>query len=217
MIKVTDISTCGWDMAIMGMRAPHKSYAKSDSVYKDGVYQLGPNDIDLALRLCKAGTEHRKFLRMIHCQMKITAPLYFFKEQETYKVGTTSDSESTMHKIAAKEFTLDDFSHEHLSDFSSHPESVQDPLTILYSTIKTLNSCRECYIKEKDNFFWWQMIQLLPSSYNQTRFFDCSMETLLNICHQRKSHKLDEWREFVKIVLKEVPYLEAFYNSAYGG
>lgn len=208
MIKVTDISTCGWDMAIMGMRAPHKSYAKSDSVYKDGVYQLGPNDIDLALRLCKAGTEHRKFLRMIHCQMKITAPLYFFKEQETYKVGTTSDSESTMHKIAAKEFTLDDFSHEHLG-----LQSVR----VLKDTIKVMNDFREEFIKDYEKENWWQLIQLLPSSYNQTRFFDCSMETLLNICHQRKNHKLDEWREFVKIILKEVPYLEAFYNSAYGG
>ena len=208
MIKVTDISTCGWDMAVMGMRAPHKSYAKSDSVYKDGVYQLGPNDIDLALRLCKAGTEHRKFLRMIHCQMKITAPLYFFKEQETYKVGTTSDSESTMHKIAAKEFTLDDFSHEHLG-FQS--------VRVLKDTIKVMNDFREEFIKNHEKENWWQLIQLLPSSYNQTRFFDCSMETLLNICHQRKNHKLDEWREFVKIVLKEVPYLEAFYNSAYGG
>ena len=208
MIKVTDISTCGWDMAVMGMRAPHKSYAKSDSVYKDGVYQLGPNDIDLALRLCKAGTEHRKFLRMIHCQMKITAPLYFFKEQETYTVGTTSDSESTMHKIAAKEFTLDDFSHEHLG-FQS--------VRVLKDTIKVMNDFREEFIKNHEKENWWQLIQLLPSSYNQTRFFDCSMETLLNICHQRKNHKLDEWREFVKIVLKEVPYLEAFYNSAYGG
>lgn len=208
MIKVTDISTCGWGMAIMGMRAPHKSYAKSDSVYKDGVYQLGPNDIDLALRLCKAGPEHRKFLRMIHCQMKITAPLYFFKEQETYKVGTTSDSESTMYKIAAKEFTLDDFSHEHLG-----LQSVR----VLKDTIKVMNEFREEFIKDHEKENWWQLIQLLPSSYNQTRFFDCSMETLLNICHQRKNHKLDEWREFVKIILKEVPYLEAFYNSAYGG
>lgn len=208
MIKVTDISTCGWGMAIMGMRAPHKSYAKSDSVYKDGVYQLGPNDIDLALRLCKAGPEHRKFLRMIHCQMKITAPLYFFKEQETYKVGTTSDSESTMYKIAAKKFTLDDFSHEHLG-----LQSVR----VLKDTIKVMNEFREEFIKDHEKENWWQLIQLLPSSYNQTRFFDCSMETLLNICHQRKNHKLDEWREFVKIILKEVPYLEAFYNSAYGG
>lgn len=208
MIKVTDISTCGWDMAIMGMRAPHKSYAKSDSVYKDGVYQLGPSDIGLARRLCEAGTEHRKFLRMIHCQMKITAPLYFFKEQETYKVGTTSDSESTMYKIAAKEFTLDDFSHEHLG-----LQSVR----VLKDTIKVMNDFREEFIKDHEKENWWQLIQLLPSSYNQTRFFDCSMETLLNICHQRKNHKLDEWREFVKIILKEVPYLEAFYNSAYGG
>lgn len=208
MIKITNISTCGWDMAIMGMRAPHKSYAKSDSVYKDGVYQLGPSDIGLARRLCEAGTEHRKFLRMIHCQMKITAPLYFFKEQETYKVGTTSDSESTMHKIAAKEFTLDDFSHEHLG-FQS--------VRVLKDTIKVMNDFREEFIKDHEKENWWQLIQLLPSSYNQTRFFDCSMETLLNICHQRKNHKLDEWREFVKIILKEVPYLEAFYNSAYGG
>lgn len=207
MIKVTDISTCGWDMAIMGMRAPHKSYAKSDSVYKDGIYQLGPNDIGLARRLCKAGTEHRKFLRMIHCQMKITAPLYFFKEQETYKVGTTSDSESTMHKIAAKEFTLDDFSHEHLG-----LQSVR----VLKDTIKVMNDFREEFIKDHEKENWWQLIQLLPSSYNQTRFFDCSMETLLNICHQRKNHKLDEWQEFVKIILKEVPYLEVFYNLAYG-
>lgn len=208
MIKVTDISTCGWDMAIMGMRAPHKSYAKSDSVYKDGVYQLGPNDIDLALRLCKAGTEHRKFLRMIHCQMKITAPFYFFKEQETYKVGTTTDSESTMHSIEKDDFTIEDFSHDHLNG---------EAYSLLHEIIDFLNKHRREYCVNKNKEDWWQLIQILPSSYNQTRFFDCSMETLLNICHQRKNHKLDEWQEFVKIILKEVPYLEAFYNSAYGG
>lgn len=221
MLKVENVEVLGWEHAIRGMRNPKNSWAKSDSHYEcheydklsddcQKVYLLdeyipGPNDLNLMTRLRNAGTDHRKFMRMITVYLDITAPLYWWKEFDTYKVGTVANSCSTMHKIAAKEFTLDDFSHEHLSDFSSHPENVQDPLTILSSTIKTLNSCRECYIKEKDNFFWWQMIQLLPSSYNQKRTVMLNYEVLANMYKSRRNHKLDEWHTFCDWI-ESLPY-----------
>ncbi len=221
MLKVENVEVLGWEAAIRGMRNPMNSWEKSDSHYEcheydklsddcQKVYLLdeyipGPNDLNLMTRLRNAGTDHRKFMRMITVYLDITAPLYWWKEFDTYKVGTVANSCSTMHKIAAKEFTLDDFSHEHLSDFSSHPENVQDPLTILPSTIKTLNSCRECYIKEKDNFFWWQMIQLLPSSYNQKRTVMLNYEVLANMYKSRRNHKLDEWHTFCDWI-ESLPY-----------
>jgi hypothetical protein len=221
MLKVENVEVLGWEAAIRGMRNPMNSWEKSDSHYEcheydklsddcQKVYLLdeyipGPNDLNLMTRLRNAGTDHRKFMRMITVYLDITAPLYWWKEFDTYKVGTVANSCSTMHKIAAKEFTLDDFSHEHLSDFSSHPENVQDPLTILSSTIKTLNSCRECYIKEKDNFFWWQMIQLLPSSYNQKRTVMLNYEVLANMYKSRRNHKLDEWHTFCDWI-ESLPY-----------
>lgn len=227
MLKVENVEVLGWEHAIRGMRNPKNSWAKSDSgrCHKDlvrdcvtcvhhnsgyaacaaGGFDVGQNDFDLMTRLRNAGTDHRKFMRMITVYLDITAPLYWWKEFDTYKVGTVANSCSTMHKIAAKEFTLDDFSHEHLSDFSSHPENVQDPLTILSSTIKTLNSCRECYIKEKDNFFWWQMIQLLPSSYNQKRTVMLNYEVLANMYKSRRNHKLDEWHTFCDWI-ESLPY-----------
>lgn len=220
MLKIEHVEVVGWEAAIRGMRNPMNSWEKSDSLtctnckgclpgqecdrYNSGTF-IGPNDLDLMTRLRNAGTDHRKFMRMITVYLDITAPLYWWKEFDTYKVGTVANSCSTMHKIAAKEFTLDDFSHEHLSDFSSHPENVQDPLTILSSTIKTLNSCRECYIKEKDNFFWWQMIQLLPTSYNQKRTVMLNYEVLANIYKSRRHHKLDEWHTFCDWV-ETLPY-----------
>ena len=223
MLKVENVEVLGWEAAIRGMRNPMNSWEKSDSHYEcheydklsddcQKVYLLdeyipGPNDLNLMTRLRNAGTDHRKFMRMITVYLDITAPLYWWKEFDTYKVGTVANSCSTMHKIAAKEFTLDDFSHEHLSDFSSHPENVQDPLTILSSTIKTLNSCRECYIKEKDNFFWWQMIQLLPSSYNQKRTVMLNYEVLANMYKSRRNHKLDEWHTFCDWI-ESLPYSE---------
>lgn len=224
MLKIENTEVMGWEHAIRGMRNPKNSWEKSDSNWRyiapaqrenhilasysdDTEFWIGPNDADLMNRLRNAGTDHRKFMRMITVYLDITAPLYWWKEFDTYKVGTVANSCSTMHKIAAKEFTLDDFSHEHLSDFSSHPENVQDPLTILSSTIKTLNSCRECYIKEKDNFFWWQMIQLLPSSYNQRRTVMLNYEVLANMYKSRRNHKLDEWHTFCDWI-ESLPYSE---------
>lgn len=231
MLKVENVEVLGWEAAIRGMRNPMNSWEKSDSHYEcheydklsddcQKVYLLdeyipGPNDLNLMTRLRNAGTDHRKFMRMITVYLDITAPLYWWKEFDTYKVGTVANSCSTMHKIAAKEFTLDDFSHEHLSDFSSHPENVQDPLTILSSTIKTLNSCRECYIKEKDNFFWWQMIQLLPSSYNQKRTVMLNYEVLANMYKSRRNHKLDEWHTFCDWI-ESLPYSELITGEKKG-
>lgn len=235
MLKVENVEVIGWEHAIRGMRNPKNSWEKSDSgrCHKDlvrdcvtcvhhnsgyaacaaGGFDVGQNDFDLMTRLRNAGTDHRKFMRMITVYLDITAPLYWWKEFDTYKVGTVANSCSTMHKIAAKEFTLDDFSHEHLSDFSSHPENVQDPLTILSSTIKTLNSCRECYIKEKDNFFWWQMIQLLPSSYNQKRTVMLNYEVLANIYKSRRHHKLDEWHTLCDRI-ESLPYSTLITGTA---
>lgn len=223
MIKFEHPEVWGWEHAIRGMRNPMNSWDKSDSRFNYDIEAatvgdeepqyihigatIGYNDLSLMRRLIRAGSSHRKFLRQIIVSVDITAPLYWWKEFDTYKVGAVANSCSTMHKIAAKEFTLDDFSHEHLSDFSSHPENVQNPLTILSSTIKTLNSCRECYIKEKDNFFWWQLIQLLPQSYNQRRTVTLTYENLLNMVSQRRGHKLDEWHDFCDWVFT-LPYAE---------
>ena len=229
MVKVEDIETMGWRKAIKGMRNPLNSWDRSDSEfytvetvavedrYLIGGFTLGPNDLDLALRLIKAGPEHRKFLRMIHIQMDITAPLYWWKEMDTYKVATVSNSCSTMHKIHGKEFTLDDFSCENLSNFSSHPEQVVSPIDVLKNTIVTLNACRNEYLETKDKFFWWQLIQLLPSSYNQLRTWDGNMETVLSILHQRAHHKLDtDWEPFRQACFDNIPYCKEFYEAMYG-
>lgn len=238
MLKVENVEVLGWEHAIRGMRNPKNSWGKSDSLPCHILKELTPenyswrcagcknefdgrpncvivgkNDLTLMTTLRNAGTDHRKFMRMITVYLDITAPLYWWKEFDTYKVGTVANSCSTMHKIAAKEFTLDDFSHEHLSDFSSHPENVQDPLTILSLTIKTLNSCRECYIKEKDNFFWWQMIQLLPSSYNQKRTVMLNYEVLANIYKSRRHHKLDEWHTLCERI-ESLPYSKLITGTA---
>lgn len=239
MLKIENTEVMGWEHAIRGMRNPKNSWEKTDSypavdcgkcgkIEREDIckkedrdctgfecFEVGPNDLKLMTTLRNAGTDHRKFMRMITVYLDITAPLYWWKEFDTYKVGTVANSCSTMHKIAAKEFTLDDFSHEHLSDFSSHPENVQDPLTILSSTIKTLNSCRECYIKEKDNFFWWQMIQLLPSSYNQRRTVMLNYEVLANIYKSRRNHKLDEWHTFCDWI-ESLPYSELITGEKKG-
>lgn len=201
MISLSNAVVFGWHSAIMGMRNPMNSWSKSDSVfYSDFSCQIGQNDLDLMKTLIKSGTEHRKFLRMIHVQMDIEAPLYWWKEFETYKIGTVANSCSTMHKIAAKEFTLDDFSHEHLDRFSTE---------VLGWTIKALNGSREDYMKSKSKDDWWQMIQLLPSSYNQLRTVDLNYEVLLNQYFQRKDHKLDEWRIYCEQI-KCFPYLSDF-------
>ena len=217
MIKVENIEIFGLDGAMRGMRNPLNSWDKADTtVYQEHdkeFVNIGVNDLNLATRLIKAGTEHRKFLRMIHVQMDVTAPLYWWKEADTYKVGTTANSCSTMHKIAAKEFTLDDFSHDHLlNDAVVYNGYVST--SVLECVIGALNEFRNLYLETKDKRYWWQMIQLLPSSYNQRRTWDISMETLLSILHQRKNHKLDEWNEFRDICLEQVPYLKEFYEAS---
>lgn len=207
MISLSNAVVFGWHSAIMGMRNPMNSWSKSDSVfYSDFSCQIGQNDLALMKALIKSGTEHRKFLRMLHVQMDIEAPLYWWKEFETYKIGTVSNSCSTMHKIAAKEFALDDFSHEHVGDVPNC-----DPMyyAALEGTIMALNEARRCFIDTKDKKFWWQMIQLLPSSYNQLRTVDLDYEVLLNQYFQRKDHKLDEWRIYCEQI-KCFPYLNDF-------
>ena len=197
MISVTNPEVFGWKAAIRGMRNPMNSWDKSDSFEDQGDFIIGPNDMKLMWQLIRSGAEHRKFLRMIHAQMDVVAPLYWWKEFDTYKVGTVANSCSTMHKIHSKVFALNDFSHEHLTGKS---------LEVLQSTIDRLNFCREVYLKDKDKDLWWQMIQLLPSSYNQKRTIDLNYEVCRIIIHQRTGHKLDEWNQFVD-ALKNLDYM----------
>lgn len=192
------------EFIIEGMRNPMNSWEKSDSEYETAGYDivgfdLGENDHSLMQRLSNAGTEHRKYMRMMPVYVRITAPLYWWKEFDTYKVGTVANSCSTMHKIAEKEFTLEDFSCEHLSTVS---------LNYLRNCIEHLNFIRDVYNEDKSNKgAWWQMIQLLPSSYNQTRNVMLNYEVIANIHRQRKNHMLDEWREFCKWI-ESLPYSE---------
>lgn len=192
MLTIENVEIFGYKAAIRGMRNPMNSWSKSDS----NADLIGQNDEQLMLALAKA-PEERKYLRMIHVQFDVTAPLYWWKEFDTYKVGTVSNSCSTMHKIAAKEFTLDDFSHEHLDRFSTE---------VLGWTIKALNGSREDYMKSKSKDDWWQMIQLLPSSYNQRRTIDLNFEVLLKQYRERKNHKLDEWHIYCDWI-KEIALL----------
>lgn len=202
------------EFIIEGMRNPMNSWEKSDSEYVTAGYDivgfdLGENDHCLMQRLSNAGTDHRKFMRMFPVYVRITAPLYWWKEFDTYKVGTVANSCSTMHKIQAKEFTLDDFSCEHLDIRTK---------ALLDENVKTLNDYRKLYVRYNPDDFeikgcpskkdiWWQMIQLLPSSYNQTRNVMMNYEVLANIYKSRKDHKLDEWRSFCKWI-EELPYSE---------
>ncbi len=240
MLKIENTEVVGWEHVIRGMRNPMNSWEKSDSQtcincngclpgqecerYKNGTF-IGQNDLDLMTRLRNAGTDHRKFMRMITVYLDITAPLYFWKEFDTYKVGTVANSCSTMHKIAAKEFTLEDFSHEHLKSFDwdlsmnnsvdlcidesgLHDGSVlYSPFGILNLTIKSLSTCRKKYLETKDKKYWWQMIQLLPSSYNQKRTVMLNYEVLANMYKSRRNHKLDEWHTFCDWI-KTLPYSE---------
>lgn len=194
MIKIENTKIFNITRAVYSARNAMNSWNRSDSDLDSDI--LGPNDYNLAIRLARSGTDHRKYLRMITVIVDITAPLYFWKEHDQYKVGTVSNSSSTMHKIHAKEFALEDFSHEHLTVVSTDS---------LKRTINDLNSAREGYFDEqiKQNpelrkEFWWQMIQLLPSSYNQRRTVQMNYEVLANIYKSRNGHKLDEWREFCK-------------------
>ena len=217
MIKIEHPRTYGWMSAVRGMRNPMNSWDKSDSYETHGEYGdqffFGENDLALAKKLAQAGPDHRKFLRQVFVSMDITAPLYWWKEYDTYKVGTVANSCSTMHKICAKEFTLDDFSHEHLFDGIEYVEGDSDmeyyenPTTCLCYTICVLNHYRNKFIETKDKRFWWQMIQLLPSSYNQKRTVTLNYEVLLNMYNARKDHKLDEWRKFCDTVA-HLPYFK---------
>ena len=191
MLTIENAETFGWEAAIRGMRSPKNSWSKSDSRWsspdENGTdaprFIVGENDLKLMQTLAAAGQDHGKFLRMIHVQLDVTAPLYWHKEADQYKVGTVTDSCSTMHKIHAKEFTLDDFSHEHL----------YSPLHDLKPTVDLLNMYRERFLETKDKADWWQLIQLLPSSYNQRRTWDLNYAVLRNIYHARRNHKIDEW------------------------
>ena len=197
MLKIENVSTSGWKAAIRGMRNPKNSWAQIDSAVVNGNgFVVGNNDYDLMYRLASAGTDHGKFMRMIHVQCDVTAPLYWWKEADQYKVGTVTDSCSTMHKIHAKEFTLDDFSHEHLNDESTE---------YLSELVDLLNRYRELFLKDKNKSWWWQMIQLLPSSYNQLRTWDLNYAVLQNIYHARRNHKLDEWHTFCDWI-ESLPY-----------
>lgn len=187
MIRITNIEVDGWRAALRGMRNPLNSWDRADSKFDDGV-ELGKNDLDLAKRLNKAGPDHSKFMRMITVSMDIEAPLYWWKEYDTYKVGTVANSCSTMHKIHAKEFTLDDFSVEHL-----YEDVIKVPFN---SIIDCLNFFRGLYLRHQDKDDWWQLIQLLPSSYNQKRTVLVNYAVLQKMYHARKNHKLDEWRIF---------------------
>lgn len=220
MVKVENIETMGWRKALKGMRNPLNSWDKSDSEFYTvdtvavedrhliGEFSIGKNDLDLACRLIKAGPEHRKFLRMIHIQMDITGPLYWWKEMDTYKVATVANSCSTMHRLCHKPFELGDFSYENL--FGTNIE-------VLEGIIKQLNFNRYHYLETKDKKYWWQLIQLLPSSYNQLRTWDGNMETILSILHQRAHHKLDtDWEPFRQACFDSIPYCKEFYEAMYG-
>ena len=214
MLKIENFEVTGWEAAIRGMRNPKNSWERSDTVY--GTYYgelnghpcvdtadfaLGSNDLDLMMRLRNAGTDHRKFMRMIIVYLDITAPLYYWKEFDTYKVGTVANSCSTMHKIADKEFTLEDFSCEHLEN---------SWLAHLKETIRLLNDARDAYNwcnTDAKKEWWWQMIQLLPSSYNQKRTVMLNYEVLANMYKSRRNHKLDEWHTFCDWIEK-LPYSE---------
>ena len=215
MIKIENTEVIGWEHAIRGMRNPMNSFDKSDSEWWEcdhaDVYypcaNIGPNDKELMQKLCKAGTDHRKFMRMIVVYADITAPLYWWKEFDTYKVGTVANSCSTMHKIHEKEFTLEDFSCEHLIDGVVGIDELYNPFKHFCNTVSCLNDCRIAYLRTKDKKYWWNMIQLLPSSYNQKRTIMLNYEVLANIYKSRRNHKLDEWVEFCKII-ETLPHSE---------
>lgn len=212
MLKIENFEVIGWEHAIRGMRNPKNSWEKSDSGWEPqfdteqgpvtGEFVIGPKDLDLMTRLRNAGTDHRKFMRMIVVYVDITAPLYWWKEFDTYKIGTVANSCSTMHKIHTKRFEREDFSIEHLENCDEHHWMV-----CMDNVISALNVSREKYIETKDKKYWWQMIQLLPSSYNQRRTVMLNYEVLANIYKSRQNHKLDEWHTFCDWI-KMLPYSE---------
>lgn len=227
MLKIENFEVLGWEHAIRGMRNPMNSWEKSDSIFVgDGEYhnicgnsgpyngtvtdtetffEMGDNDLDLMTRLRNAGTDHRKFMRMITVYLDITAPLYWWKEFDTYRVGVEKNSCSTMHKIHSKEFTLEDFSCEKL----------YDPLGDLRPIVDRLNIYRERYLETKDKNDWWQMIQLLPTSYNQKRTVMLNYEVLANIYKSRRHHRLDEWHTLCDWIEKDLPYSELIVGGSF--
>ena len=220
MIKITDTQIFGWEAAIRGMRNAMNSWKKSDSYRSRGMlinedryeapgFYIGPNDLNLMKKLCKAGTDHRKFMRMITVYVDITAPLYWWKEFDTYKVGTVANSCSTMHTIHKKAFSHGDFSCEQLLDepVIDRDGRIVSSQASLNLTIDILNTYRKSFIETKDKKYWWQMIQLLPSSYNQKRTVMLNYEVLANIYKSRKNHKLDEWHMFCDWI-EALPYSE---------
>ena len=209
MIKIENTEVLGFDAAIRGMRNPMNSWSRKDSGKQLNdqhlmEYEVGPNDHDLMMRLASAGPVHAKYRRMIVVYVDITAPLYWWKEFDTYKVGTVANGCSTMHKIHAKEFTLDDFSHEHLI---TDEDTQTNYIGVLDFLVDVLNKARTKYLETKDKRYWWQMIQLLPSSYNQKRTVMLNYEVLANMYESRKDHKLDEWITFCKWI-ESLPYSE---------
>lgn len=224
MIEFEHTETMGWEAAIRGMRNPHNSWDKSDSKYlhtEDGHiiasrYEVGPNDHDLMMRLVKAGTDHRKFMRMIVVYTDVTAPLYWWKEMETYKVGTVSNSCSTMHSIHKKPFFVDDFSCEDILDSCDRPfisARWQERVEVFCTIVELLNRCREMYLETGEKIWWRQIIQLLPSNYNQRRTLMLNYEVLANIYRARRNHKLTEWREFCRWI-ETLPYSELITGGA---
>ncbi len=198
MIKMENIVVYGWEAAIRGSRNPMNSWDLMDSCYNNGEFEIGENDYDLLRRLTIAGPEHRKWNRMVAVTMDITAPLYWWKEYDTYKVATVANSCSTMHKIQAKKFEISDFSVEHLDELAFETFKM---------VIDELNLDRKAFNETKDKQYWWNMIQLLPTSYNQKRTVHLNYETLGAMYRQRKYHKLDEWREFCSLI-ERLPYSE---------
>ena len=236
MLKIENTEVLGWEHAIRGMRNPLNSWAKSDSgscvstqAVEEGWFEVGPNDLDLMKRLRNAGTDHRKFMRMITVYVDLIGPLYWWKEFDTYKIGTVANSCSTMHKIAEKRFTLEDFSCEHLFGpddmlkWDEREDIAKDnalaavnvdgnwcyftPQGYIQMTCNILNHYREKYLETEDKKYWWQMIQLLPSSYNQRRTVMLNYEVLANIYKSRRNHKLNEWHTFCDWI-EELPYSE---------
>lgn len=207
MIKIDNIQTYGWEGAFRGMRNPLNSWAKSDSFfYPDGTFSLGEADLNLAKRLAKAGTEHRKFLRFIHVQMDIIMPAYVWAEFDTYKVATARNSCSFMHKGVSEEF--------YMLDFNVEAMTYQDPVHAewWHGTIKELNRLREIYLDTKDPVIFQEIRNMLPQGFMIRATYDCSLETLLNMCKQRANHRLPEWRVFVSTMLEKIPYLKDFYE-----
>ena len=205
MIKIENIDVYGFEAAIRGARNPMNSWDRMDSCYNNGEFEIGENDYKLLKNLTIAGPEHRKWNRMVTVTMDITAPLYWWKEYDTYKVGTVANSCSTMHKIQAKEFTVDDFSYEHL---------LEPSYKCLCETIVLLNDARDIFNETKDKKYWWQMIQLLPTSYNQKRTVHLNYEVLGIMYCQRRHHKLSEWVDFCDTI-KILPYSE-FITREFG-